>query len=143
MIKSTLKTLHSFGIKSGCALSPIADVALMGGAINFDGHRTAKWRVIFGESIAGDFYNVYSTNDYVLGLYSATVNGKASAGRNALPYEDEFKMLVKDKKVPFYRVNQTVKLSNRNVTYLCYMNDKGDIKCFESGHTNYRGPMMG
>ena len=121
----------------------MADVALMGGAINFDGHRKDKWRKIFGEMIAGDFYNVYSTNDLVLGIYSATVNGKASAGRNALPYEQEYDQKVtanKDKLV--YEASELVKLKNRNVTYLAYLTDT-EVKCFESGHTNYRGPMMG
>jgi len=65
VIKSCLKTLHRIG-----AHEIIHNVTFLGGATNF--HRDKEmWETIFCQTVAGKLKNVYSTKDFILGVYQA------------------------------------------------------------------------
>ena len=115
----------------------------MGGAINFSGlDKEQKWRKIFGQSVSGKIRNIFSTKDYILLGYSLTHNGKDSAGRNPLNFEQEFNNQTKLKTNAVYS-NEILDFKNFNITYYAEALDHGELKDLESGHLDYRGDIMG
>lgn len=140
--KSCLKTLHQFGMLSKGQHSYIQNVTLMGGAINFSGlGKEQKWRKIMGETIAANIRNIYSQKDYVLYGYSATHDGKQTAGRNHLNFEDEMTRMQYEKLTAVYQP-ELLNFKNRNMTLIGEAKNKKQIECMESGHLEYRGPIM-
>jgi len=142
VIKSTLKTLHQFGMLSKGQYCVIQNVTIMGGAINFSGlGKEQKWRKILGETVAAHIRNVYSQKDYVLYGYSATHDGKQTAGRNHLNFEDEMNKMQYEKLTAVY-TQEILNFKNRNITLIADARNKKEVVPMSSGHLEYRGPIM-
>jgi len=100
----------------------------MGGAINFTGlGKEQKWRKIFGETVAAHIKNIYSQKDYVLYCYSMTHDGKDTAGRHHLNFEDEMNKMYYDKLTAVYS-HEILDFKNRNVTLIVDACNKKEIK---------------
>lgn len=114
----------------------------MGGAINFEGiGKEVKWRKIFGQSVAGQIANVYSTKDYILLGYSLTHDGKKSAGRSELPFEKEMQKLRAERRIAIYSCD-VLNFKNRNITLMVNAEDEGQLVQKKQGHLNYRKDNM-
>jgi len=121
--------------------SLIQNVAYLGGAINFKGlGKEQKWRKIMGQTIAADIANIFSTKDYILLGYSLTHEGKGSAGRNYLPFEDEIFKLRAEKEVSIYSC-EILRFKNRNITRMVDAADAGQLVQNKQGHLNYRSEL--
>ena len=142
VIKSCLKTLHSIGALSKGQNSIIQNVVLMGGAVNFDGiGKEVKWRKIFGQTVAGQIANVYSTKDYILLGYQLTHDGKKSAGRSELPFEKEKEEVIEGRKTTIHSCD-VLSFRNINITLMVNAEDEGHLVQKKQGHLNYRKDNM-
>lgn len=94
-----------------------------------------------GETIAANIRNIYSQKDYVLYGYSATHDGKATAGRNHLNFEDEMTRMQYEKLTAVYQP-ELLNFKNRNISLMGEAKNKKQLEAMESGHLEYRGPIM-